>query len=58
MTSTGVTKPSRYLLQASRLDGELPEKMFAGLGLAGLVFAILLKRADAREGGVLERSTT
>jgi MFS family permease len=32
--------------------------MFAGLGLAGLVFAILLKRADAREGGVLERSTT
>jgi MFS family permease len=32
--------------------------MFAGLGLAGLVFAILLKRADAREGGVLERSAT
>jgi MFS family permease len=32
--------------------------MFAGLGLAGLVFAVLLKRADAREGGVLERSTT
>jgi MFS family permease len=32
--------------------------MFAGLGLAGLVFAILLKRADAREGDVLERSTT
>ena len=31
--------------------------MFAGLGLAGLVFAVLLKRADAREGGVLERST-
>jgi MFS family permease len=30
--------------------------MFAGLGLAGLVFAFLLKRADAREGGALERS--
>ncbi len=29
--------------------------MFASLGLVGLVFAILLKRADAREGGVLER---
>ncbi len=32
--------------------------MFAGLGLAGLVFAVLLKRADAREGDVLEQSTT
>jgi len=29
--------------------------MFAGLGLVGFVFAILLTRADAREGGVLER---
>ncbi len=29
--------------------------MFASLGFAGLVFAWLLKRADAREGGVLER---
>ncbi len=29
--------------------------MFASLGLVGLVFAILLRRADAREGGVLER---
>lgn len=29
--------------------------MFATLGFAGLVFAWLLKRADAREGGVLER---
>ncbi len=29
--------------------------MFASLGVLGLVFAILLKRADAREGGVLER---
>ena len=28
--------------------------MFAGLGMCGLVFAILLKRADAREGGRLE----
>jgi MFS family permease len=34
--------------------------MFASLGLVGLVFAILLKRADAKEGGVLEmaRSNT
>jgi MFS family permease len=30
--------------------------MFAGLGLAGLVFAVLLKKADAREGGWLERA--
>ncbi len=30
--------------------------MFAGLGLAGFIFALLLKRADAREGGILERS--
>ena len=29
--------------------------MFAGLGVIGLVFAILLKRADSREGGALER---
>ena len=29
--------------------------MFAGLGVAGLVFALLLKRADKREGGGLER---
>ena len=29
--------------------------MFASLGLFGLVFAVLLKRADAREGGRLER---
>jgi MFS family permease len=29
--------------------------MFAGLGAAGLVFAFLLKRADRREGGILER---
>lgn len=30
--------------------------MFAGLGLAGLVFSLLLKRADAIEGGRLERA--
>jgi MFS family permease len=30
--------------------------MFAGLGFVGLVFAILLKTADAREGGHLERA--
>ncbi|NOZ55659.1 MAG: major facilitator superfamily domain-containing protein 1 [Calditrichaeota bacterium] len=29
--------------------------MFASLGFFGLIFAILLKRADAREGGRLER---
>ncbi len=29
--------------------------MFASLGLVGLAFSILLRRADAREGGVLER---
>jgi MFS family permease len=29
--------------------------MFASLGLFGLVFALLLKRADAREGGGLEK---
>lgn len=29
--------------------------MFASLGFVGLVFAILLKKADAREGGGLER---
>lgn len=28
--------------------------MFASLGFAGLIFALLLKRADAREGNVLE----
>lgn len=28
--------------------------MFASLGLVGLMFALLLKRADRREGGVLE----
>jgi MFS family permease len=30
--------------------------MFAGLGIVGLVFAVLLRRADAREGGGLEKS--
>jgi hypothetical protein len=28
--------------------------MFASLGILGLLFAFLLKRADAREGGILE----
>jgi len=28
--------------------------MFAGLGIVGLTFALLLKRADRREGGRLE----
>ena len=30
--------------------------MFASLGLVGLIFALLLKRADRREGGRLERA--
>lgn len=30
--------------------------MFAALGLAGLLFAVLLKRADKREGGALEKA--
>jgi MFS family permease len=30
--------------------------MFASLGFFGLIFALLLKRADAREGGGLERA--
>ena len=30
--------------------------LFAGLGLAGMIFAVLLKRADVREGGGLERA--
>lgn len=30
--------------------------MFAGLGVLGLIFAVLLKRADAKAGGVLERA--
>ncbi len=29
--------------------------MFAALGLVGLLFALLLRRADRREGGILER---
>jgi nitrate/nitrite transporter NarK len=29
--------------------------MFASLGIFGLIFAFLLKRSDAREGGILER---
>jgi cyanate permease len=31
--------------------------MFAGLGVAGFVFALLLKRANAREGAGLELPT-
>jgi MFS family permease len=31
--------------------------MFASLGFVGLIFALLLKRADAREGGGLEKSS-
>jgi hypothetical protein len=31
--------------------------MFAGLGVAGLIFALLLLAADRRAGHVLERPT-
>jgi nitrate/nitrite transporter NarK len=30
--------------------------MFASLGLVGLVFALLLRRADSREGHILEKT--
>lgn len=32
--------------------------MFASLGVVGLVFSLLLKRADVQEGGALEKSTS
>ena len=30
--------------------------MFAGLGVVGLVFAVLLKRSDLRSGNVLDHT--
>jgi hypothetical protein len=30
--------------------------MFGGLGFCGLIFSLLLLRADRREGGLLERA--
>jgi len=34
------------------------QTMFAALGCAGLVFALLLRRNDRRTGGVLEKGDT
>jgi len=43
------------LLRDRTGDYVASQVMFASLGVVGLVFALLLKRADRREGGVLER---
>jgi cyanate permease len=43
------------LLRDATEDYTASMVMFAGLGALGLVFAILLLRADHREGGALER---
>jgi MFS family permease len=43
------------LLRDKTGDYVASQIMFASLGLVGLTFALLLKRADRREGGVLER---
>jgi len=42
------------LLRDATGDYVASQVMFAGLGIVGLVFALLLKRADRREGGRLE----
>ncbi|MDD8016089.1 MAG: MFS transporter [Acidobacteriota bacterium] len=42
------------LLRDLTKDYTASSVMFASLGLLGLFFALLLKRADAREGGVLD----
>ena len=42
------------LLRDSTSDYTASMLMFASLGVFGLVFALLLKRADKREGGKLE----
>jgi len=43
------------LLRDKTQDYTASMLMFAGLGVAGLVFAVLLKRSDRDVGGVLER---
>jgi len=43
------------LLRDKTGDYVASQIMFAALGIVGLVFALLLRRADRREGGVLER---
>jgi len=47
-------KASGYLIDTTK-DYAATQVMFATLGVAGLVFAFLLLRADRRAGGVLER---
>jgi cyanate permease len=42
------------LLRDKTGDYVASQYMFASLGIVGLVFALLLKRADKREGGGLE----
>jgi MFS family permease len=44
------------LLRDSTKGYTASQIMFAGLGAAGLLFAILLRMADAKEGGRLERA--
>jgi len=46
------------LLRDATQDYTASMLMFAGLGVVGLVFALLLKRADRIEGGILERGGT
>ena len=43
------------LLRDATHDYTASMVMFSGLGVVGLIFSLLLKRADAREGGALER---
>ncbi len=45
---------SGYLIDTTK-DYTATQVMFASLGLVGLLFALLLLRADRRAGGVLER---
>jgi MFS family permease len=46
-------KVSGYLIDTTR-DYTATQVMFSALGVVGLVFAVLLLRADKRSGGVLE----
>jgi cyanate permease len=43
------------LLRDATQDYTASMTMFSSLGIAGFVFAVLLKRADRREGNKLER---
>ena len=53
MTRAGSTSGA---LRDSTKGYTASQVMFAGLGFAGLIFALLLLSADRREGGRLERS--